>query len=243
MFTEKTLAERDGDGEILRLFREFAEKRQQLIDTKGGDEMDAARDALCEEEAAIRDEMAALPANSAAGMALKIAATGYEGIYEGLLCSLMRDAARICPEVAPIVESELPRDEEEEQEADSEALGALRRACEALAARYPVDDLPAGDAGLIEAERRIAELRPQLDALYRDLNLAIGKEEDLFGEIADAALADLENFIDDGEPEGFAGALVKLRLLANDDTQDDEIRARFRQILAFVERQAARAAQ
>jgi hypothetical protein len=120
---------------------------------------------------------------------------------------------------------------------------AIQAACEELAARYPVDDLPAGDAGLIEAERRIAEFSPQLNALYDALNLAIGKEEDLFGDLPDTALFDLENFIGDAEPEGFAGALVKLRLLANDDTQDDEIRARFRQILVFVERQAARAAQ
>src|SRR5207302_6020453 len=78
------------------------------------------------------------------------------------LKGLAEDAARIVPELAPLVAAavntpmELPPIRAE-----------LRERAAALVAEYDAP-LPEGDAGLIEAERRLHELEPRREALRDD---------------------------------------------------------------------------
>jgi hypothetical protein len=119
----------------------------------------------------------------------------------------------------------------------------LRRRAEALAAEYSAP-LPGGDAGLIEAERRLKEIRQQTRSLYRDFfKIDAQTEKDIIIGIIDPVRYRLSDFIDQTRPAGLAGAAVKLRLLADEEIgmaageNQDEL-ASLRQVLEFVEREA-----
>jgi hypothetical protein len=92
------------------------------------------------------------------------------------------------------------------------AGGELRRRAEALAAEY-AGALPAGDAGLIEAERRRRELAPRISALYREFQPSIDAEEEFIEPTVLACDGDLFGFINETAPESPAGVAVKLRCL------------------------------
>jgi len=119
----------------------------------------------------------------------------------------------------------------------------LRGRAEALAAEYSAP-LPDGDAGLIEAERRLKEIRQRSRALYRDFfKINVQTEQDIIIAIIDPVRYGLSDFIDQTRPVGLAGAAVKLRLLADEEIgmaageNQDEL-ASLRQVLEFVEREA-----
>src|SRR5207237_5580727 len=59
---------------------------------------------------------------------------------------------------------------------DETAKAELQARAEALAAEYAAP-LPEGDAGLIEAERRLREIRQQTRSLFREFKIDVQTEE------------------------------------------------------------------
>ena len=135
------------------------------------------------------------------------------------------------PSAAEIIEE--PMDEAEK--------AALRERCEALAAEYPVDDLPETDAGLIEAERRLHELIPRYHALHDEfeaiVTITFKVEEEIISPTLIAAEVALENFIDEVEPETLIGCAVKLRQMADPCRPRCVEDCPVAQVLAVVERE------
>lgn len=105
---------------------------------------------------------------------------------------------------------------------------------EAIAAQSDPATLPKGDVGLIEAERRLRELRAA--EAHSDLDFWISVE--IFG----GAEGRLEDFINQEAPQTLAGAAVKLRCLIDPESgelggRDDNVLS-LRQILELIEPEA-----
>jgi hypothetical protein len=113
----------------------------------------------------------------------------------------------------------------------------LRALAEALAAEYRMP-LPEGDAGLIEAERRLLESDPRVKALHRDFNITIEIEAEIVEPIVYRAEIELQDFIEETAPETRAGAIVKLRYLLRDGAPLlNGAEEPLEQILALLERE------
>jgi hypothetical protein len=97
----------------------------------------------------------------------------------------------------------------------------LRAKAEALAAEYDTP-LPEGDAGLIEAYRRLREVRKGRSALYREFKIDLATERDITNAIIDPVWHRLWDCIEQTEPAGLAGAAAKLRLLMDEDIGIDD---------------------
>jgi hypothetical protein len=125
----------------------------------------------------------------------------------------------------------------EEQPATGAALAELQSRAEALAAEYTAP-LPgkAGDAGLIEAGRRLRDLFPRDRALYRDPAVSEADVEDQLEAIVAPARQVLFDYIEHTPSQTKAGAAVKLRQLLDEDRD----RVSLVHLLKFVEREAAR---
>jgi hypothetical protein len=95
-----------------------------------------------------------------------------------------------------------------------EQKAELRERAEALAAEYSAR-LPEGDAGLIEADRRLQEYRPREKALYREFNIGFEVERDFIIPIIRPAQIALIEHIEQTAPQTMAGALLKLRRLCD----------------------------
>lgn len=202
----------------------------------------------------LEQRIADLPAQGGAGLAIKAylllywsnagssnaerdhpgraSANGDFGPHDG---AILRDAARFVPEIAELLASGRP-EITEDQRAD------LRARAEAIAAEFDVDTLPPGDAGLIEAERRLPLLRAQEKALYREFSIDCKIEDTIINPTTNAAECALEDFIENTPLETREGALVKLRYMrgyaaerAWSLEEDDSILA---QVLAYFEREA-----
>jgi hypothetical protein len=93
----------------------------------------------------------------------------------------------------------------------------LRARSGEVAAAYAAP-LPEGDEGLIEALRRLVEVGDQRSALY-DESLSIAVEQ-IINEITDPPWSRLCDFIENTEPQGPAGVIVKLRYLQMLDLVD-----------------------
>jgi hypothetical protein len=118
--------------------------------------------------------------------------------------------------------------------------GELRARAEALAAEYGAP-LPEGDAGLIEAERRIREFKPRAKALHRDFKITMESETQILEPIVYEAEFELHDFIGGTPPETRAGAIVKLRyLLGHGNLLLNGAEEPLEQILALLEREAQR---
>ena len=120
-----------------------------------------------------------------------------------------------------------------------EQAADLRRRAEALAAQYN-ERLPNGDAGMIEAERRLNEFRPRETALYREFNIDFAIERDIIIPTIRAAQNRLIDFIEETPPETLVGAAAKLRRLCDADVgmvagENDGELASLGQVLKFVE--------
>ena len=118
-----------------------------------------------------------------------------------------------------------------------EETAALRSHCEAIAAEYS-GPLPLGDAGLIEAERRIGELISRTSAVYDEFSIAneLKVEADVIAPILHAAESDLREFVHDTPPATLAGAYVKLRDFLRDEMKPLDLRgASLAQVLEFRE--------
>jgi hypothetical protein len=119
----------------------------------------------------------------------------------------------------------------------------LRERAGAVAAELAAP-LPAGDAGLIEAARRLRAKEPQERALYRDFKIDMRTEEEIICGIVDPPARKLQQFIDGVRPIGLAGVAAKLQALLDDDPGIEETiydgLALLRQTLEFIEREAAR---
>ena len=118
----------------------------------------------------------------------------------------------------------------------------LQARAEALAAEYSAR-LPEGDAGLIEAERRLQEYRPRETLLYREFNIGFEVERDIIIPTIRSAQNALIDHIEKTAPLTMVGVAVKLRRLCDEDTgmaageNQDEL-ASLGQVLEFVEREA-----
>jgi hypothetical protein len=117
----------------------------------------------------------------------------------------------------------------------------LRGRTEALAAELAAP-LPDGDAGLIEAARRLRNKEPQEKALYRDFKIDMRTEEEIICGIIDPAARKLQEFIDATAPVGRAGVAAKLRELLDNgaviEESDYDGIAALRQALEFLDRGA-----
>jgi hypothetical protein len=99
--------------------------------------------------------------------------------------------------------------------------------------------LPEGDAGLIEAERRLLEFDPRVKALHRDFNITVEIEAEIVEPIVYRAEIELQDFIEETAPETRAGAIVKLRYLLRDGAPRlNGAEEPLEQILALLEREA-----
>lgn len=128
----------------------------------------------------------------------------------------------------------------ESAEADDEAhpLTELRRRAEALAAEYDLP-LPAGDAGLIEAERRRAALAAAEKALSAEFrHYDLGPDED--DALAPVGAADdrLWRFIHEEPASSAAGIAVKLRVLRSRDPENADEDATLGQCIDALDRLA-----
>lgn len=117
---------------------------------------------------------------------------------------------------------------------------ALRAAVASIVAVFDVP-LPAGDAGLIEAARRLPELRAHFKALYRRFPIDMEIEAAEVIPHADRLDDALFDFLIETEPQTLAGAAVMLRHALNEDAVllnngGDELVAN---VLALVERLSA----
>jgi len=125
-----------------------------------------------------------------------------------------------------------------QDDAELEDNGELRACAEALAAEYRAD-LPEGDSGLIEAQRRIRELKPRAKALHRDFKITMESETQILEPIVYEAEFELHDFIEETPPETRAGACVKLRhLLGEGHLLLNGAEEPLEQILALLEREA-----
>jgi hypothetical protein len=100
--------------------------------------------------------------------------------------------------------------------AEQERNAELRRRAEALAAEYSAP-LPDGDAGLIEANRRMRELIPRAREFYAQFQIDAGVEKEVINGITDPVWQGMMRFIEETPPTGLAGASVKLRLMLDGD--------------------------
>jgi DNA repair exonuclease SbcCD ATPase subunit len=112
----------------------------------------------------------------------------------------------------------------------------LRRRAEALAAEYDAA-LPDGDAGLIEAERRLAELEQSTKALYQEFEIDLETEEDLLIPVITEPRNRMLDFIRETAPRTMAGVAVKLRQLRNELGAPEGELSLLDQVLEFVERE------
>jgi hypothetical protein len=118
----------------------------------------------------------------------------------------------------------------------------LRARAEALAAEYGAP-LPEGDAGLIEAERRLHELEPRRIAIRDALGSKITQE--IEAEIIDPmfnAMCRLDERIATTPATTLAGAAIKLRRLLHPElgmeSNGENDLPCLHQILAVIEREA-----
>ena len=155
----------------------------------------------------------------------------YNGKLRGdlqALKGLAEDAARLVPELAPLVAAVI------DTPVELPPAGELRARAEALVAEYGAP-LPEGDAGLIEAERRLHELDP------RRLALRDNSPEEEITSIAFNAMCRLDERIATMPATTLAGAAVKLRRLLHPElgietNGENDVRC-LHQILAVIERE------
>jgi hypothetical protein len=113
-------------------------------------------------------------------------------------------------------------------------VAAIREHAEELAARCRVP-LPAGDAGLIEAARRLAEVNAAVMALGYEGEIGIKIEHEIIEPIVNSAEGRLLDVLERQAPETLVGAAVKLRHMLAWDPDPRGIR----QVLALIERVVA----
>ncbi len=163
-------------------------------------------------------------ASGTVGLAIKGAMAAYDRMIadgdlrnEHILLGILDDAVRFAPELAPFAgELMAAGDHAEGDQAESEDTGStdkrtteIRARVEALVAEY-AGPLPAGDAGLIEAERRQQELSAGWTALSREFKVN-AKEEETCLEPVIAAETEMWHVVGDRMPQTLAGIAVKLR--------------------------------
>lgn len=124
----------------------------------------------------------------------------------------------------------------------SEAINPeLRSRAEALATEYAAP-LPDGDAGLVEALRRIREYEPRRKDLYREFDISPAIEEQVIEPTLNVAENQLREHLEQTPPNSLVGAAAKLRYLADPQmgllTNRSEVVAD--QVLEIVEREAGR---
>lgn len=258
-------AEMSSDGAIIEQFRRWRVEQRTICDLlpRNTPTADAAMEAASARSVFLEQQIFAAAAVTGAGLAVKafllvhllrsdkgetrsdsLRPWGEDLTLDDLWQrSMMADAARFLPELAPLVGGaavpdpspappQLPRLDTRDAlpggngpepgrraapatEAQRQVvLAELRRRGEAVAAEYDTA-LPAGDAGLIEAERRRLALVAARGALCREFRSRnLGPEEDAVLEPnLDALETRLYDLITETEPDGPAGIAVKLRQL------------------------------
>jgi hypothetical protein len=254
MFDEDTFQRRQdasNDDTLLRLSCEWIDCKHAAERVSG-----AEFAAICNRIDAIETATAELPAAGPAGLVIKayltlhvhwgqtsrdedpamlcgVSPADAGEIPSRLLQGFMRDVVRFVPELALLVADIIAAPPDAAQRAH------LAQRAKALAETGKAP-LPAGDAGLVEAERRLAVLRPGLAALYREFAITAELEEEVIEPTVGAAIEGLDDFIDEAAPQTLCGAAVKLRRLA--DAQQQPCAAFPRSaalVLAAVERAIA----
>jgi hypothetical protein len=125
---------------------------------------------------------------------------------------------------------------------DQAQKAKLRVRAEAMIAEFG-GPLPDGDAGLIEAERRLREIRQQDKSLYRDFGkITVENEQEIIISMVDPVRDRLREFIEATRPAGITGLAAKLRLLTDpsigiltgDEPSEGDITC-LKQVAEFVE--------
>jgi hypothetical protein len=262
MFDDFTATEHDGDGKLLALFREWSEARLGARDARLDDD-DEAVDRAFDKADAIEEAIYKTPGTGPVGLAIKgyflgfshgdrdykiDRAFGEPGDYgdDGLLKhydsraikSFVDDAIRFVPELRALV-GHIADAPFKLRRLDDAGKTELRARAEAMAAEYDTATLPEGDAGLIEAERRIRELEAGLSALGRDFpEIDSDIEEQIILPTVLAANTRLIRFIEETPPQSPAGAAVKLRDVLEHGVTVDDVSGSLSQVLEFIEREA-----
>lgn len=122
----------------------------------------------------------------------------------------------------------------ERRPADAE----LRRQVDAVMAEFGGPLPEPTDAGILEADRRVAGLRAARRRLHDEFKWDLATEHQVIIPTIGAAEAELGDFIEGTPATSLAGAAAKLRDLLVID-ENDPVAAALRQVLAVVERAAA----
>lgn len=256
MLNEETLNERGGDAAILALFQEWKEAQCAISDAAAADR-DADVEAAIERADALEERIIAAESGGAPGLAIKAffavlsmrgaAADGApgaidafrEGDYNGggeLMIAgqrqraLLADAARFAPELGPLV-SEILNGPLARPVAPQPA-DLLRHCAEETAAEFG-RALPEGEAGLLEAERRLRALDEARARLRNAAGaLSFFEKQEILDRALEPVRKRLCEAIEGIEPETLAGALVHLRHQAEVAEHDFALR----KILAVIEK-------
>jgi hypothetical protein len=174
-----------------------------------------------------------------------------------VLRGLLADAGALVPELQPFIEraaaspATLSNDEEEGAMAVGNVVALparrrgsatamkpeLRRRAEAIVAEFGCLPEPT-DAGILEAERRLAALRQARNKLHADFgDWDVATEAEIIEPTITAAEIALSDFIEDTPAQGLAAAAAKLREVLIGKPNEE---AALRQVLAVVERAAER---
>jgi hypothetical protein len=241
------------DAAALTLFRQW---RAALDAANACHEDDGGPEKLDEKLWAIEQQVFDTPMPSAIGMAVKACVLVYhekdiadEPSYSSdghldfethAIRGLAVDVAHLLPEAKPLVEwvLDVPLMRPSPGEAE---MDELRARAEALVAEYDAP-LPEGDAGLIEAERRMHELDPRREALAEGLEITPEIEDEITTPVF-VAMCDLDTRIATTPAVTLAGAAVKLRRLLHPDlgmdgTEKETDLPCLHQILSVIEQEA-----
>jgi hypothetical protein len=135
------------------------------------------------------------------------------------------------------------RDEQSKPAISEPERVKLRARAEALAVEL-ASPLPEGDAGLVEAERRLRENGPREKELYREFRErpdVVEIERELIIGVIDPALGQLRSFLENTTANTLPGALAKLRFVADpgrDRIEGKDAQAMVADVVAVLEREA-----
>ena len=100
---------------------------------------------------------------------------------------------------------------------------------------------------MVQAERRLRELRLKEKALHREYDITMEVERDLYNPIVEPARDELWDFLEQTPPRSIVGAAAKLRFLVDNDIGvlsdvNDGEGASLSQVAELIERLAENAA-
>lgn len=224
----------DADANLFKLERQISDNRTRAA---GAEEMTP----LTREFVRLRVKLNKTEPTTLAGAIVKLRqlADPAEGIEQGPL----KGDFKSLRQALAFLEGEAAAGRPEELTASEPERAKLRERAEALAVELAAP-LPDGDAGLVEAERRLRENEAREKEIYRDFREFPDKleiEEELIIGMIDPALEQLRSFLENTTASSLPGALAKLRFVADprrDYLEDGDVaQAMVADVVAVLERE------